>query len=160
MLFANKEFLDMRIWLVLAVWILASLSAGFIGSRFPPGEWYAGLEKPSYNPPGWIFGPVWTVLYVLMGIAVWLVWKERGFSPAVCLFIAQLVLNALWSYLFFGANRPDLAFLEIVVLWILILLTMILFWRIRTAAGVLFLPYLLWVSFASVLNFALWRMNS
>ncbi|MFO8184768.1 MAG: TspO/MBR family protein, partial [Candidatus Aegiribacteria sp.] len=117
------------------------------------------LAKPSFNPPGWVFGPVWTVLYILMGIAVWLVWKEQGFSTAVYLFMAQLALNALWSYLFFGANKPGLAFLEIILLWVLILLTMILFWRVRTAAGVLFIPYLLWVSFASVLNYSLWRMN-
>jgi benzodiazapine receptor len=149
-----------KIWLFLAVWVLASLSAGFIGSRFPPGEWYEALEKPSFNPPGWVFAPVWTLLYILMGIAAWLVWKEQGFSPALLLFIAQLVLNALWSYLFFGANRPDLALFEIVVLWVLILLTMILFWKARTLAGALLVPYLLWVSFASVLNFSLWRLNA
>ncbi|MBN2587169.1 MAG: tryptophan-rich sensory protein [Candidatus Fermentibacteraceae bacterium] len=150
----------MKIWLFLAIWVLASLSAGFIGSRFPPGEWYETLEKPSFNPPGWIFGPVWTLLYILMGTAAWLVWKEQGFSPALILFIAQLALNALWSYLFFGANRPDLAFFEIVVLWVLILLTMIFFWKARTLAGALLVPYLLWVSFASVLNFSLWRLNT
>ncbi len=149
----------MKAWIVLAIWVLISLSAGFIGSRFPPGEWYGSLAKPSFNPPGWVFGPVWTLLYILMGIAVWLVWKEQGFSTAVYLFMAQLALNALWSYLFFGANKPGLAFLEIILLWVLILLTMILFWRVRTAAGVLFIPYLLWVSFASVLNYSLWRMN-
>lgn len=149
----------MKAWIVLAVWVLISLSAGFIGSRFPPGEWYDSLAKPSFNPPGWVFGPVWTLLYILMGIAVWLVWKEQGFSTAVYLFMAHLALNALWSYLFFGANKPGLAFLEIILLWVLILLTMILFWRARTAAGVLFIPYLLWVSFASVLNYSLWRMN-
>lgn len=135
------------------------MSAGFIGSRFPPGEWYQGLEKPSWNPPSWVFGPVWTLLYILMGIAVWLVWKERGFSTGVYLFIAQLVLNAVWSWLFFGLNRPDLAFYEIIVLWLLILLTMIVFWRARPAAGALFIPYLLWVSFASVLNHTLWKLN-
>jgi tryptophan-rich sensory protein len=135
------------------------MSAGFIGSRFPPGEWYQGLEKPSWNPPSWVFGPVWTLLYILMGIAVWLVWKERGFSTGVYLFIAQLVLNAVWSWLFFGLNRPDLAFYEIVVLWLLILLTMMVFWRVRPAAGALFIPYLLWVSFASVLNHTLWKLN-
>lgn len=149
----------MKAWIVLAFWVLISLSAGFIGSRFPPGEWYDSLAKPSFNPPGWVFGPVWTLLYILMGIAVWLAWKEQGFSTAVYLFMAQLALNALWSYLFFGANRPGLAFMEIILLWVLILLTMILFWRVRTAAGVLFIPYLLWVSFASVLNYSLWRMN-
>ncbi|HOP27388.1 MAG TPA: tryptophan-rich sensory protein [Candidatus Sabulitectum sp.] len=149
----------MKTWIVLAVWIAVSLSAGFIGSRFPPGEWYQGLEKPSWNPPSWVFGPVWTLLYILMGIAVWLVWKERGFSAGVYLFIAQLVLNAVWSWLFFGLNRPDLAFYEILVLWVLILATMIVFWRVRPAAGALFVPYILWVSFASVLNHTLWKLN-
>ncbi len=150
----------MKIWIALALWILVSMSAGFIGSRFPPGEWYEGINKPSWNPPGWIFGPVWTLLYILMGIAAWMVWKERGFSIPVYIFLGQLVLNTLWSYLFFGLNRPDLAFFEIAVLWILILCTMILFWKVRTTAGVLFIPYLLWVSFASVLNYTLWRLNS
>lgn len=150
----------MKVWLVLAVWILISMSAGFIGSRFPPGEWYQNLVKPPWNPPGWIFGPVWTLLYILMGIAAWMVWKDRGFSIPVYFFMGQLVLNALWSYLFFGINRPDLAFLEIIVLWSAILVTMILFWRVRSTAGVLFVPYLLWVSFASVLNLTLWRLNS
>jgi translocator protein len=150
----------MKTWLILAVWIMVSLSAGFIGSRFQPGEWYASLEKPSFNPPGWVFGPVWTALYILMGIAVWMVWKETGFSSVLYLFIAQLLLNALWSYLFFGINRPDLAFFDIVILWIFILITMVLFWKVRTAAGILFVPYLLWVSFASVLNFTLWRLNA
>lgn len=136
------------------------MSAGFIGSRFPTGEWYAGLEKPPWNPPGWVFGPVWTLLYILMGIAAWMVWKGQGFSIPIYIFLFQLALNALWSYLFFGINRPDLAFIEIAVLWVFILFTMVLFWKVRTAAGVLFIPYLLWVSFASVLNFTLWKLNS
>ncbi len=150
----------MKTWVVLAVWIAVSMSAGFIGSRFPPGQWYQELEKPSWNPPGWLFGPVWTLLYILMGIAAWMVWKDRGFSFGVYLFMAQLVLNALWSWLFFGLNRPDLAFFEIILLWGFILATMILFWRARPAAGALFVPYLLWVSFASVLNHTLWKLNS
>jgi tryptophan-rich sensory protein len=150
----------MKVYAGLAAWILVSLSAGFFGSRFSPGEWYALLEKPSWNPPGWVFGPVWTILYILMGVAVWLVWKSRGFSGAVYLFLAQLALNALWSYLFFGINRPGLAFLEILVLWVLILATMLAFRRVSTTAGALMVPYLLWVSFASVLNYALWRLNA
>jgi translocator protein len=149
----------MKVAVALALWIIVSMSAGFIGSRFPPGEWYTELAKPSWNPPGWVFGPVWTALYVLMGIAAWMVWKQQGFSGALILFIGQLVLNAMWSWLFFGLKRPDLAFLEILVLWAAILITMVLFWRTRPAAGVLLLPYLLWVSFASVLNHTLWRMN-
>lgn len=149
----------MKNWFGLAGWILVSLSAGFIGSRFPPGEWYSLLEKPAWNPPGWVFGPVWTVLYILMGIAVWLVWKERGFCGGVWLFLVQLALNALWSYLFFGINRPGLAFIEIVALWVMILITLLAFRQVSTPAWVLLVPYLLWVAFATALNYALWRLN-
>ena len=153
----------MKIWVGLAVWLLLSLSAGFIGSMFTPGEWYQGLEKPSWNPPGWVFGPVWTTLYILMGIAAWLIWKEAGFSKAqvaLTLFLVQLVLNGLWSWLFFGVNRPDLAFADIVALEVMIVTVMVMFWRIRPSAGALLLPYALWVGFASVLNLTLWRMNA
>jgi benzodiazapine receptor len=150
----------MKIWISLAIWILASMSAGLIGSQFQPGEWYTLLEKPSWNPPGWIFAPVWTLLYILMGIAAWMVWKERGFTLPVYLFIGQLALNALWSYLFFGAHRPDLAFFEIVLLFFSILATTVLFWKVRASAGALLVPYLLWVSFASILNLTIWKLNS
>ncbi|MGM0627623.1 MAG: TspO/MBR family protein [Candidatus Fermentibacterota bacterium] len=153
----------MKVWIALAAWVLVSLSAGLVGSQFTPGEWYEGLDKPSWNPPSWVFGPVWTALYILMGVAAWMVWRERGFggsSPALYVFLAQLVLNGLWSYLFFGANSPMWAFFEILALEALIIVTLVLFWRIRTAAGVLLLPYALWVAFASVLNLTLWRMNA
>ena len=146
----------------LILWVAASLTAGLIGSQFMPGEWYASLVKPAWTPPNAVFGPVWTVLYVLMGIAAWLVWLKAGFSGATAplvLFIVQLGLNALWSYLFFGMHQPMLAFFEIVILWIMILLTLIYFWRVRPVAGALLLPYLRWVGFASALNFQLWRLN-
>jgi translocator protein len=152
----------MKIWIVLAVWILVSLLPGFAGSRFQPGDWYDSLIKPSFNPPAWVFAPVWTALYVLMGVAAWLVWKESGFAgarAALVLFLVQLVLNGLWSYLFFGLHSPFAAFLEIVVLWALILLTTVLFWRVRPLAGIMMLPYIAWVSFASVLNYSLWQLN-
>jgi benzodiazapine receptor len=145
------------------VWILASMAAGWIGSQFMPGEWYASLTKPSWTPPNAVFAPVWTVLYVLMGVAAWLVWRKAGFSAAtvpLVLFIVQLGLNALWSYLFFGVHSPMLAFFEIAVLWVVILLTLIGFWRTTALAGALMLPYLCWVGFASVLNFQLWRLNA
>ena len=147
----------------LILWIAVSLAAGGVGSRFMPGEWYASLAKPGWNPPSSVFGPVWSTLYVLMGIAAWLVWRKVGFSGAsgvLGLFIGQLVLNALWSYLFFGVHQPGLAFIEIVVLWLVILILTIGFWRISVMAGVLLLPYLCWVGFASVLNLQLWRLNS
>lgn len=146
----------------LIIWILVTLAAGFVGSRFMPGEWYEALNKPSWNPPNSVFGPVWTALYILMGVAAWLVWRKVGFSGArfvLTLFIIQLVLNSLWSYLFFGIHRPELAFIDILVLWISILGITIGFWRISMLAGIILLPYLIWVSFASVLNFQLWRLN-
>jgi tryptophan-rich sensory protein len=127
-----------------------------------PGAWYDALAKPAWTPPNAVFAPVWTVLYVLMAVAAWLVWRRAGFmraGVALSLFIAQLVLNALWSYLFFGAHRADLAFFEIVVLWAVILVVAVLFWREVRAAGVLMLPYLAWVGFAACLNFALWQLN-
>jgi tryptophan-rich sensory protein len=133
-----------------------------IGSRFMPGEWYASLAKPAWTPPSAIFGPVWTTLYVLMAVAAWLVWKRAGFSgagQALGLFIFQLILNVLWSYLFFGLHRIGFAFVDVVALWIVILMVMVLFWGKDWRAGALMIPYLAWVSFASSLNFALWRMN-
>jgi tryptophan-rich sensory protein len=144
-------------------WVLLSLAAGWVGSRFMPGAWYAGLAKPSWNPPSWVFAPVWSTLYLLMGIAAWLVWRRAGFEgapTALGLFVLQLVLNSLWSYLFFGLHRPGFAFIEIVVLWAAIVATLIAFWRISPPAGALLLPYLAWVSFASALNLQLWRLNA
>jgi tryptophan-rich sensory protein len=146
----------------LIAWVLAALAAGWIGSLFPPGVWYESLAKPEWTPPGFIFAPVWTVLYILMGVAAWLVWRRNGFAAArlaLTIFIGQLLLNTLWSFLFFGAHRPDLAFLEIVVLWVAILITTILFWRKTPIAGILLLPYLAWVGFASFLNLAIWQLN-
>ena len=123
---------------------------------------YETLLRPSWAPPAWLFGPVWTVLYLLMGVAVWLVWRPAGFRAAAApltLFLVQLVLNALWTWIFFAWNRGGLAFAEILVLWVLILATLVAFWRARPLAGVLFVPYLAWVTFAAALNLAMWRMN-
>ncbi len=129
-----------------------------------PSAWYEGLAKPSWNPPGWVFGPVWTALYASMGVASWLVWRERGRARAVraalWVYAVQLVLNAAWSPLFFGLRRPDLAMIDIVLLWVTIVATVVLFWRVRPVAGAVLLPYLAWVTFASGLNFAIWRMNA
>jgi benzodiazapine receptor len=147
----------------LILWVVVSLAAGWFGSRFLPGEWYASLAKPSWNPPSAVFAPVWSTLYVLMGIAAWLVWRRAGFTGApvaLGLFLLQLVLNALWSYIFFGLHQPGLAFVDIVALWLVILGTTVAFWRVSVAAGVLLLPYLCWVSFASALNLRLWQLNA
>lgn len=151
-----------RQWLGLGGFLLLTFAAAAIGSQFMPGEWYARLAKPSWTPPSWLFGPVWTLLYVLMAVAAWLVWKDRGFAGArvaLVLYGVQLALNAAWSWLFFGLQRPGLAFAEILVLWIAILATLIAFWRHRALAGALLVPYLAWVSFATALNLAIWRLN-
>jgi len=138
----------------LAVVIDVPLTKGSI-----PG-WYATLKKPSWNPPSWVFGPVWTVLYISMAVAAWLVWRQGGlWQWALALYAIQLVLNAAWTPLFFGLHRPGAAFVEIVALLIAIIATTLAFWPRSTAAGVLMLPYIAWVSFASVLNFTIWRLN-
>ena len=129
------------------------------------GSWYAGLVKPSFNPPSWVFGPVWTALYLLMGLSAWRVFRTfDGFgafmaSPAAGVYLAQLALNFAWSFLFFGVRRPDWALGEILVLWIAILAMIRLFWIRDPLAGWLQAPYLCWVSFASVLNGAIWWLN-
>jgi len=150
------------VWVGLIFWLAVTFSAAWIGSRFQPGEWYAGLVKPALTPPAWIFGPVWTLLYAMMAIAAWLVWRRYGWVNAIGplgLFLGQLALNALWSYLFFGLQRPGLALLGIIALCLAILATLLAFWRSRPAAGLLLLPYLLWVSFAAYLNVQFWHLN-
>lgn len=148
----------------LLVWLLVAFAAAAVGgfASASAGEFYRELVRPSWAPPGWVFGPVWSVLYALMGIAAWLVWRARGFAgawSALTVFIAQLAANALWSWLFFVWRLGALGFGEILLLWALILATTILFWRISAVAGALLFAYLAWVSFASALNFALWRLN-
>jgi tryptophan-rich sensory protein len=125
--------------------------------------WYAGLAKPSLNPPNWVFGPVWSTLYLLMAIAAWLIWQQRARTRIrlpLSLFAAQLAVNVAWSGCFFYLERLGLAFGDVVLLWLLILATMVSFFRVSRAAGALLVPYLLWVSFASYLNFAIWRLNA
>jgi benzodiazapine receptor len=139
----------------------AAAAIGAVASANAP-EFYAQLSLPTWAPPAWLFGPVWTVLYLLMGIAAWLVWRERGFRgarAALLLFLLQLVANALWSWLFFTWRLGAAATVEIVVLWFLILATIVAFWRVKPVAGALLVPYLAWVTFATVLCFAIWRAN-
>jgi len=148
--------------LALLGWLALSFAAGFVGSRFTPSQWYEQLVKPTWTPPNAVFAPVWSVLYIMMGISAWLVWRRGDFNQVVTpltLFIVQLVLNALWSYFFFGLHRPALALFDIVVLSIVIIFTMVMFWRVSPLAGALFIPYLAWVTFASFLNFSIWRLN-
>ncbi len=125
--------------------------------------WYRGLSKPAWNPPDWVFGPAWTVLYILMGVAAWLVWRagwgNSAVKVALVFFAVQLVFNGLWTVLFFGLRSPGAGLVEIIILWLLIVATMVLFFRVDRLAGVLLLPYLAWVTFASALNAAVWSLN-
>jgi benzodiazapine receptor len=148
----------------LAGWLVITTAAAAIGAvaSVEAGAFYTGLVLPVWAPPPWLFGPVWTVLYLGIAIAAWLVWRVNGFAAArtaLCLFLAQLVLNALWSWLFFGWHLGALAFVDILLLWVLIAATLVSFWRIRALAGWLLVPYLLWVSFAAVLNYTVWQLN-
>ena len=141
-----------------------SLGAGAIGSLFTMPAidgWYADLIKPALNPPAWVFGPVWTTLYLLMGVSLWLVWKStaKDKSKAIWLFAIQLVLNAVWSPIFFGVQSLGNALAIIVLLWAAIVLTILLFKKISRTAACLLLPYILWVSFAAYLNYAIWALN-
>ncbi|MHB1038308.1 MAG: TspO/MBR family protein [Pirellulales bacterium] len=123
-------------------------------------EYFNGLlTKPSWTPPGWLFGPVWSVLYLSMAVAAWLVWRKGNAVMPLALFAVQLTFNAAWSWLFFGLHSPGMAFIDIVLLWAAIVATTIVFWRRSLVAGLLFVPYLAWVSFAGVLNFGIWRLN-
>jgi translocator protein len=145
-------------------WLIVSFIAAAIGgaASVQAGPFYAQLVRPDWAPPPSVFGPVWSVLYALMAIAAWLVWRVGGFRAArfaLTLFLVQLALNALWSWLFFGWHRGGLAFADILVLWAMIVATLIAFWRISPSAGALLVPYVLWVSFASALNYSVWRLN-
>lgn len=151
-------------WPLLLLLVLLCQGAGIIGSVFTFASiptWYAGLEKPFFAPPNFIFGPVWTALYALMGIALYLVWvsKSKQRTAALRLFFLQLGLNTLWSILFFGLRNPGLAFVEIIAMWIAIFLTIRAFRAIERRAAYLLYPYLAWVSFAALLNLSLWLLN-
>ncbi len=146
--------------------ILISEAAGIIGSVFTSPSiptWYAGIIKPTFSPPNWVFGPVWTTLFALMGIASYIVWK-RGFERrdvriALGMFALQLILNVTWSLIFFGLQNPALAFLEIIALWLAIALTIVSFYRINKNAAYLLITYVLWVSFDMFLNYTIWSLN-
>jgi tryptophan-rich sensory protein len=139
--------------------------AGFLGSLFTTPAiptWYATLKKPFFTPPNWIFSPVWISLFILMGISLFFVWRRQGhpqFKKALIFFFVQLILNVLWSLAFFGLRLPLLGFIDIILLWIAILLTILHFLKVSKFAGVLLIPYLLWVGFATLLNLSLWILN-
>ena len=144
--------------------MLLTFAAAAIGAlaSAQAGMFYAQLERPSWAPPGWLFGPVWSVLYLLMAVAAWLVWRDsspRVAARALTLFVAQLAANALWTWLFFVWHQGAWAFIEVSALWLLIVFTVVAFWRRQPVAGALLLPYLAWVTFAAALTLATWRMN-
>lgn len=145
-------------------WLVISFAAAAVGAAasIHASSFYAALIRPDWAPPSAVFGPVWTVLYAFMGIAAWLVWRAKGFRPArvpLLLFLVQLAVNAMWSWLFFGWHLGALAFADILLLCVLIVVVLVAFWRRRLLAGVLLVPYLLWVGFASVLCCVVWQLN-
>jgi translocator protein len=145
----------------LVVSILVCELAGVIGSLFTSSVtgWYSALAKPSFNPPSWVFGPAWAVLYLLMGISLYLVWNSKHEKTAMVIFGIQLFLNAAWSIIFFGFRNVFLAFVDIILLWIFILITMILFYRVNKTSFYILIPYLAWVSFAALLNYWILVLN-
>ena len=149
----------------LAVCLAACFGAAALGTMFTwPGvsTWYQGIRKPSFSPPNWVFGPVWTALYTMMAVAAWLVWQKSDAaarSVPLVLFGVQLALNAAWSPIFFGLRSFGWALADIVALWLAIVATLVAFLRVSAPAGLLLVPYLAWVSFAAVLNFGIWRLN-
>ena len=151
-----------RFFIAVAIPVFVGALAGFFTATSVKG-WYSTLNKPSFNPPNWIFGPVWTILYILMGIAFYLIWQKQ--SPvdlkrkAILFYFMQLFINFIWSILFFYAEQPGWAFINIVFMWIFIAGTIYWFLKISMPAAWLLVPYILWVSFALVLNFAIWKMN-
>ncbi len=138
---------------------VAVIAVSITGSMFRPGDWYATLKKPSWTPPGWLFAPVWTMLYVAIAVAGWLVWQQAGFGPALAVWIIQLALNGAWSYVMFGRKQIGAAMLTLCALWLFVALFAWLAWPISQTASLLFWPYLAWVSFAGALNFTIWRSN-
>jgi tryptophan-rich sensory protein len=154
----SRQVLGLLGWL--AVSFAAAALGGFASAN--AGAFYLELTRPAWAPPAWLFAPAWSLLYLLMGVAAWLVWREHGFrkaSTALSLFLIQLAANALWTWLFFAWRLGALAFAEILILWALILCTLVAFWRVRRIAGALLLPYLAWVTFASALTYEVWRLN-
>ncbi|MBL8816573.1 MAG: tryptophan-rich sensory protein [Planctomyces sp.] len=153
-------------WVGLVLSVAVCIGAAGLGSAATTpeiGGWYQTIVKPTWNPPSWLFAPVWTTLFVMMGISAWLIWRPAGFMGAprpLALFATQLALNVAWSWIFFGMHQIGWAFFEIVILWLAIAATMVAFFRHSKPAGWLLVPYLGWVSFASVLNFTLWQLNA
>lgn len=149
----------MASWLSLIVVAILVLATASSGALFMPGPWYEALAKPSWTPPNWLFPVAWTVLYIMIALAGWLVWKAGGFGTALLIWGAGLVVNAAWSYLMFGKHDITLALADVAVLWLMVLAFIIAAWPVDWRASLLFMPYLVWVSIASALNFEVWRLN-
>lgn len=151
-------------WGLLIILIIACNLIGAIGAVWTSSDspWYKEINKPSFNPPSWIFGPVWTLLFTLMGISLYFVWTSPSSNIkiiALALFAVQFLFNVAWSYLFFGLNKPLWSFIEILFLLVLIIATAFSFFKINKPSGYLLIPYLLWVSFAAILNYSIWKLN-
>ena len=146
-------------WVSLIAFLVVVFAVATVGAAFAPGEWYEALSKPPWTPPNWLFGPVWTALYVMIAVSGWLVWQRVGAGGAIALFGWQLVLNAAWSWLFFGRHAVGLALADIIVLLISIIATIVVFWPISRVAGALLIPYAVWVAFATALNASIWSLN-
>ena len=152
----------MQSLLMLLGFVCICFLAAAMGAIFRPGAWYEQLAKPSWRPPNWVFAPVWTLIYLTIAVSGWLVWRKAGLSEGarpLAIYLVQLMLNAAWTPLFFGLHRPDLAFLDISLLWLSIIATIVVFYPLSPTAAFLLLPYLLWVTFAATLNFSIWRLN-
>ena len=150
------------VWVGLVAWLALCLGVMGLAALFPADAWYAALQKPAWTPPNWVFPVVWPVLYTLMGVSAWMVWRKAGFAGAglaLGVFFAQLAANGFWSYLFFGLHRPDLALIDITLLWVLVAATLLAFRR-HSAAAWLLAPYLLWVTYAATLNGGILLMNT
>jgi len=153
-----------RVWVGLLVFLILTFGVNGLGGliTYPNlAEWYNRLNKPDWTPPNWVFGPVWNTIFLLTAISAWLVWRRRGISGAwIWAFTAQLGFNLLWSVVFFGMRRPDLALFVILLVWASVAAMTVSFWRVRPIAGLMILPYLAWVSYAAPLNFFIWRLNA
>ncbi len=143
----------------LVVFFALVAGGAYFGMNYLPGPFYAALRKPAWTPPDAIFSPVWTVLYVMIAVAGWIVWRAQGFGPALWLWLAQLGFNGAWSRIMFGDKQITHALVDIVALWLVILAFIVAAWPVRRSASVLFVPYFLWVTFAAALNFEIWRLN-
>lgn len=150
----------LRTMAMLVVFIAVMAAVAITGAQFRPGPWYVSLAKPSWTPPNWLFGPVWGMLYFLIAIGGWLAWRDNGFGRPLLFWLAQAVLNACWSWLFFGKQQIGLALADIALLWLAIGGFIWSAWPVSPGAAALFVPYWAWVSFAAALNFAIWRLNS